>query len=302
MLTAILSTLLVVLVVVLSVDHLVDPAPPRSRSCTIECDAPIDELMPSLAGLTLGTAVDGNSVEVLENGAFFDVLLERHRARRAHSVHFETFLWKEGELGQRVADALCERAPRRACTVRVLLDANGSKKMGEASRAQLRDAGCQVVKFHHRSAAQHRRAQRPRPPQARACSTAATRSSAATASSTTGSATREDGEHYADVSVRLHGPDRRTACRRRSARTGSARPASCSSATTSSRARAGGDVPIHVAYRQARGLGAGGEDPAPRGHLPGAQADLDPESLLHPRARGDRGVRRGRWSAASTCA
>ena len=36
----------------------------------IECNSLIDELMPSLAGLTLSTAVAGNSVEVLENGVF----------------------------------------------------------------------------------------------------------------------------------------------------------------------------------------------------------------------------------------
>jgi cardiolipin synthase len=61
----------------------------------IECDWPIDELMPTLAGLTLGTAVAGNKAEVHENGAFFDVLIGRIQAAR-ESVHFETFLWKEG--------------------------------------------------------------------------------------------------------------------------------------------------------------------------------------------------------------
>jgi cardiolipin synthase len=36
----------------------------------------IEELIPSIAGLTLSSAVAGNSVEVFENGAFFDVLIE----------------------------------------------------------------------------------------------------------------------------------------------------------------------------------------------------------------------------------
>src|SRR4030095_10228202 len=82
----------------------------RDPKLHIECSSPIDELMTSLAGLTLGTDVAGNSVEVLENGAFFDVLLQRIRSAQ-RSVHFETFLWKEGVLGQRVADALAEAAP-----------------------------------------------------------------------------------------------------------------------------------------------------------------------------------------------
>ena len=42
----------------------------RSPKLKIEHAAGIEDLMPSLAGLTLGTAVAGNSVEVLENGAF----------------------------------------------------------------------------------------------------------------------------------------------------------------------------------------------------------------------------------------
>ena len=51
----------------------------RDPELRVECDASIDELIPSLAGLTLSTAVEGNRVEILENGAFFDVLLDEHR-------------------------------------------------------------------------------------------------------------------------------------------------------------------------------------------------------------------------------
>jgi cardiolipin synthase len=120
----------------------------RDPRLHIECDQPIEKLVPSLAGLTLGTAVGGNSVTVHQNGAFFDVLLERiGQARR--SVHFETFLWSEGKLGQRVADALSERA-RAGLKVRVLVDAIGSKKIGEAARKQMEAAGCRVVRFHRK--------------------------------------------------------------------------------------------------------------------------------------------------------
>jgi phosphatidylserine/phosphatidylglycerophosphate/cardiolipin synthase-like enzyme len=80
----------------------------RDPDITIECDMPIDALMPSLAGLSFSTAMDGNSVEIFENGAYFDVLVDAiGEARR--SVHFETFLWKEGRLGERVAAALAHR-------------------------------------------------------------------------------------------------------------------------------------------------------------------------------------------------
>jgi cardiolipin synthase len=120
----------------------------RDPKLHIECSSPIGELIPSLAGLTLGTAVPGNSVEVLENGAFFEVLLERIRSAQM-SIHFETFLWKEGALGQRMADALSERA-RAGKQVRVLLDAEGSKDVGKASVRQMKEAGCRVVFFHER--------------------------------------------------------------------------------------------------------------------------------------------------------
>ena len=147
MLTAILATLLFILVVVLSA-IIWSIKRHRDPDLHIECDDPIDKLVPSLAGLTLSTAVDGNSVEVFENGAFFDVLI-KDIGKARHSVHFETFLWEEGVLAKRVADALAERA-KAGLQVRVLLDAVGSKKMGDAIERRMKTAGCKVVKFHHR--------------------------------------------------------------------------------------------------------------------------------------------------------
>ena len=120
----------------------------RSPQLKIEGGASIEELIPSLAGLTLSTAVAGNSVEVLENGAFFEVLLTQISAAQK-SVHFETFLWKEGVLGQRVADALAGRA-RAGLKVRVLLDATGSKKVGKAAWRQMEEAGCKLALFHEK--------------------------------------------------------------------------------------------------------------------------------------------------------
>jgi cardiolipin synthase A/B len=120
----------------------------RAPVLKVECDESIDALVPSLSGLTLGTAVGGNSVEVFENGAFFDALIEGIRSAQ-HSVHFETFLWKKGTLGQRVADALGAQA-RAGKQVRVLLDATGSAGIGKDTIEQLRAAGCRVKFFHKR--------------------------------------------------------------------------------------------------------------------------------------------------------
>ena len=136
---ALLAIILLLIAVVWSIKRHRDP------TIHVDCDAPIGELVHSLAGITLGTALDGNAVDVHENGAFFDVMLEEVRNAR-RTLHFETFLWKEGVLGNRLAEALAERA-RAGVKVRVLLDAVGCKKIGEAAERTMRDAGCCVVRF-----------------------------------------------------------------------------------------------------------------------------------------------------------
>ena len=175
----------------------------RDPELKVECDATIDTLIPSLAGLTLGGTTAGNSVEVFENGAFFDVLLEEFAAAKC-TIHFETFLWKEGALGQRVADALVARA-RAGVTVRVLLDANGTRGMGKAALQQLKDAGCKVAKFHDFqfrhigvwNERDHRKL-------AVIDGRVAFVGGHCIVDSWLGDA--QDKEHYADVSVRLRGP------------------------------------------------------------------------------------------------
>jgi cardiolipin synthase len=159
--------------------------------------------MPSLSGLTLGTAVAGNRVEVHENGAFFDVLIARIRAA-THSVHFETFLWKDGKLGRRVAEALIDRA-RAGVQVRVLLDAQGSSGAGDDIVQQMRDAGCRVTFFHKRALRNigvlndrdHRK-------MVILDGREAFAGGHCIVDEWLGNA--EDGEHYADVSVHLSGP------------------------------------------------------------------------------------------------
>jgi len=175
----------------------------RDPDLHIECDRPIDELVPTLAGLTLGTAVAGNRAEVLENGVFFDVLIGRIRAAEK-SVHFETFLWKEGALGSRLAEVLIDRA-RAGVQVRVLLDAVGCRDAGTAVVQRMRDAGCRVVFFHERrlrnvgvfNDRDHRKL-------AVIDGREAFLGGHCIVDHWLGDA--EDGKHYADVSLHLHGP------------------------------------------------------------------------------------------------
>jgi cardiolipin synthase len=136
------AVILLLLMVIWSIKRHRDP------HLTIECGDPLEKLLPTLCGLTHGELLEGNSVEILENGAFFDVMLEEIRSA-TKTVHFEMFLWKEGDLGRRTADALSERA-RAGLKVRVMLDATGTKKMGKAAERQLEEAGCKVAKYHAR--------------------------------------------------------------------------------------------------------------------------------------------------------
>ena len=140
-----LLSLLLLLVVALglviwSLKHRRDP------HFRIKTDAPLPDLLPSVAGLTHGQLIDGNSVEVVENGRYFDLLLSDIRAAQ-RSVHFETFLWKDGEIGRQLSNALAERSRAGVC-VRVLVDARGGKGMGSETRRRLGDAGCTFAAFH----------------------------------------------------------------------------------------------------------------------------------------------------------
>jgi cardiolipin synthase len=175
----------------------------RDPELSVDCDATIDTLIPSLAGLTLGGTTRGNRVEVFENGAYFDVLLQEIEGAR-RSVHFETFLWKDGELGRRLADALARKA-RAGVQVRVLLDANGTRGMGEASLQRMKDAGCKVAKFHdwrfrHIGVWNERDHRKLTVVDGRVAFVGGH----CIVDSWLGDA--EDGQRFADVSVRLHGP------------------------------------------------------------------------------------------------
>jgi cardiolipin synthase len=138
--TLLVALVVLLLVIIWSIKRHRDP------TLSIDSDASIEALIPSLAGLALATPVPGNSVEVFENGAFFEALLDEIQ-RAQKTVHFETFLWKEGSLGERLSTALAERA-RAGVTVRVMLDANGTKDMGKGALRRMKEAGCKVAKFH----------------------------------------------------------------------------------------------------------------------------------------------------------
>lgn len=103
-------------------------------------------MIPSIVSLAQGTIDNGNDIRILQNGAYFDALLEDVAAAK-ETIHFETYVWWTGEICGQLATALAERA-RAGVEVRVLLDASGSSRMDDDVLATMEDAGCKVAKFH----------------------------------------------------------------------------------------------------------------------------------------------------------
>src|SRR6188472_1330160 len=94
-----------------------------------------------------GNFVWGNSIKTRVNGRqIFPSMLDAiRRARR--TIDFETYVYWDGEIAKQFAQALSERA-RAGVKVNIILDAQGTQKMGSANLALLRDAGATVVKYH----------------------------------------------------------------------------------------------------------------------------------------------------------
>jgi cardiolipin synthase len=118
----------------------------RRPHLDLQAEADFDDLIPSIVGVTQGTMLDGNTVELLQNGAFWDrVFADLENARE--TINYETFLSKEGELTRRLAKMVCKKA-KEGVEVRVLLDGSGGKEFGKQGMADMCAAGVKVHKYH----------------------------------------------------------------------------------------------------------------------------------------------------------
>lgn len=88
--------------------------------------------------------VEGNSVELVENGRIFDVLEEEIR-RAQFSVNLAPFIWRPSAPSDRIVRVLTERA-RAGVRCRVLIDPIWSLKFDRVSKA-LVEAGCDVRQY-----------------------------------------------------------------------------------------------------------------------------------------------------------
>jgi cardiolipin synthase len=120
-----------------------DPETLRVESPVAATDPHFPEYVASLVGAPVER---GDAYTVLHNGdETFPPILAAIDAARTR-VNFETYVYKDGEIGDRVVDALA-RAAERGVTVRVLIDPIGSL-MVPRNRDRLTKAGAALAWFN----------------------------------------------------------------------------------------------------------------------------------------------------------
>jgi cardiolipin synthase len=104
------------------------------------------EFRNTMAGMTGMPLIEGNSVEMYNDGdQFYPAMLEAIESAR-YSVTMEQFIFWDGQVGRRFAEALADKA-REGVSVKLIADAIGSATLGEGIRRILQAGGCQLVWF-----------------------------------------------------------------------------------------------------------------------------------------------------------
>lgn len=98
-------------------------------------------------GVLLGPAiVGGNTVTALHNGdEIFPAMLAAIDSAR-QTITFETYIYWSGEVGDRFAEALMQKA-REGVRVHVLVDWAGALKMDDTTLDQMKEAGVEVEQY-----------------------------------------------------------------------------------------------------------------------------------------------------------
>lgn len=130
------------------VSYLIAPpaAPPRfGLDHQFSIDSP--EFVGTVAGASGSPFLEGNTLELLNNGdAFYPSMLAAiNRADR--SITIEAYIYWAGEIGAVFAAALADRA-KAGCRVKILLDAIGSASIGSEILDLLEAGGCQVAWYN----------------------------------------------------------------------------------------------------------------------------------------------------------
>ena len=123
---------------------------PRSHPAVYALETDLDVESPqfplTMTGMTGMPLVPGNQVALFNNGdQFFPAMLDAIESAE-HSITMEQYIFWEGKVGRRFAEAFAEKA-RRGVQVKLLLDAVGSSTLGEPIIKILENGGCQLAWF-----------------------------------------------------------------------------------------------------------------------------------------------------------
>jgi cardiolipin synthase len=104
--------------------------------------------LPSVHALSNPVPVEGNRLEVLENGVEIFPAMLSAIASAHQTINLESYIFWSGEIAGRFREALIERA-RMGVRVRILLDGVGSsRRLDNEDVARLKRGGCLVEYFH----------------------------------------------------------------------------------------------------------------------------------------------------------
>jgi cardiolipin synthase len=130
------------------VSYLIAPvaAPPRyGLDHEFAVDSP--EFVGTIAGASGSPFLEGNTVELLNNGdAFYPSMLAAIEGAET-SITIEAYIYWAGDIGRAFADALAAQA-RAGRQVKILLDAIGSASIGSEIVGVLEAGGCQVAWYN----------------------------------------------------------------------------------------------------------------------------------------------------------
>jgi cardiolipin synthase len=123
----------------------------RVASIAEEEDAPLDVRARQLMQLATqaGGALPSPCDELVlfhDAASTYDAIVEAIRAAK-HHVHLCYYIFEPGRAGERIRDALIERA-KAGVTVRLLMDHVGSSAAGRSFLAPLRSAGAKIAWFN----------------------------------------------------------------------------------------------------------------------------------------------------------
>jgi cardiolipin synthase A/B len=101
----------------------------------------------TMAGATGTPFLDGNRIDVFHNGdRFYPPMLEAIEGA-TQSITIEAYIYWEGEIGKRFADALAAKA-QSGIPVLILLDAVGSSTIGDEILETLEAGGCRIAWYN----------------------------------------------------------------------------------------------------------------------------------------------------------